>query len=102
MSSAARRLSNSMETLISAMISAGPPAKRPPHILLVPMNFLKRPVVLAAAAIVVVAAAAIVLYVKPSGPVHAPPSIAALISAKTPAAVPDAPFIDGVGKRHML
>src|ERR1700744_644527 len=103
MSSAARRLSNSMETLISAMISAGPPANRPPHILLVPMNLdlLKRPIVLAAAAAVILIGA-LVLYVMPSGPVHAPPSLAALIPAKPAVAVPDTAFTDGMGKRHLI
>jgi thiol-disulfide isomerase/thioredoxin len=65
------------------------------------LDLLKRPVVLAAAAIVV-AIGATVLYVMPSGPVHAPPSISALVAAKTPAPVPDAAFTDGLGKRHLL
>src|ERR1700743_948625 len=103
MSSAARRLSKSMETLISAIISAGPFANRPPHILLVPMNLdlLKRPVVLAAAAVVIIAAA-VVLYVMPSGPVHAPQSISALAPTRPAVSVPDVAFTDGVGKRHLL
>ncbi len=56
---------------------------------------------LAAAAIVVVIGAT-VLYVMPSGPVHAPQSLAALAPTNPPVAVPDAAFTDGVGKRHML
>jgi thiol-disulfide isomerase/thioredoxin len=65
------------------------------------LDLLKRPVVLAAAAIVVVIGAT-VLYVMPSGPVHAPQSLAALAPTNPPVAVPDAAFTDGVGKRHML
>src|ERR1700743_891151 len=101
MSCAARRLAKSMETLISAMISAGPFANRPPHILLVPMNLdlFKRPVVLAAAAIIVLIGVT-VLYVMPSGPVHAPQSLSALIPANPAVAVPEVAFTDGLGKRH--
>ena len=66
------------------------------------LDLLKRPAVLAATAVVVLLAVALVLYVKPSGPVHAPPSLSALVPAKTPAVVPDVAFTDGTGKRHML
>ena len=65
------------------------------------LDLLKRPVVLAAAAAIILIGAA-VLYVMPSGPVHAPPSLSALVPAKPAVAVPDAAFMDGVGKRHLL
>jgi thiol-disulfide isomerase/thioredoxin len=64
-------------------------------------DLLKRPVVLAAAAAVVLIGV-LVLYVMPSGPVHAPQSLSALVPAKTPTPVPDVAFTDGAGKRHML
>jgi len=55
-----------------------------------------------AAIAVVIAGIAAVLYVIPSASVHAPPSLAALVPAKTPVAVPAVAFTDGLGKRHML
>jgi thiol-disulfide isomerase/thioredoxin len=65
------------------------------------LDLLKRPVVLAAAAVVVIAVA-VVLYVMPSGPVHAPQSISALAPTRPAVSVPDVAFTDGVGKRHLL
>jgi thiol-disulfide isomerase/thioredoxin len=65
-------------------------------------DLLKRPAVLAAIAAVVLIVGALVLYVKPSGPVHAPQTLSALVPAKTVSAVPDVAFTDGTGKRHML
>jgi thiol-disulfide isomerase/thioredoxin len=65
------------------------------------LDLLKRPVVLAATAVVVVAVA-VVLYVMPSGPVHAPQSISALVPTRPAMPVPEVAFTDGAGKRHML
>src|SRR5580692_4684582 len=97
MSSWARRLSNSMEALISSMTEAGPPSKRPPHILfalmdLGPMPFSK---IVAAA----FAAALAVLYV--IRPVEASPAIpkalSALVPDKAPKPVPAVSFVDAQG-----
>jgi thiol-disulfide isomerase/thioredoxin len=65
------------------------------------LDLFKRPVVLAAAAAVVLIGV-LVLYVMPSGPVHAPPSLSALVPSNPALPVPDVAFTDGSGKRHML
>jgi thiol-disulfide isomerase/thioredoxin len=65
------------------------------------LELLKRPVVIAVALAVIVAGL-VVLYVIPSGPVHAPPSLAVLAAEQPGAPVPDVAFTDGNGKRHLL
>jgi len=65
------------------------------------LDLLKHPFVLAGIAAAALTGA-VVLYVMASGPVHAPPSLAALVPDNPPVPVPDVAFTDGAGKRHML
>src|ERR1700753_1301764 len=106
-SSAARRLSKSIEGVISLMISAGPAENRPPHILLV---FIVSPMTKTAKIVTVLAAIAAIasgfLYGKGLLNVHQaavkPASLAVLALEKAPKAAPAVAFVDLKGSRHAL
>lgn len=93
---------------MTSMMDAGPPSKRPPHILFATMRLtVSRTFLIGIAATVAVLAAAFVLYEMRGGTVHAeggppPAALAPFALGKSPVAIPQVAFTDAKGVRQPL